>query len=71
MTKITITLPLKFWDRLRDIQKEQEGTLSDAVYSVVDLGFQCLDRGDVPEEAEEDEEEEEEAEEEEDEEDES
>jgi len=58
--KKNITLPLKFWARLEEIHEDAGGTLSDAVYAVLDVGFTSLDGLEVPEEAEEEEEKEEE-----------
>ena len=71
MGKKTVTLPKQYWDRLYSIADNIEGVISDALFMVVDLGFNALDNDEVmdilSEDEEEDEDEEEEEEEDEDE----
>lgn len=52
--KKTVTLPLKYWDLLEELQEVAGGTLSDALFTVVDLGFKALEEEEETEEEEED-----------------
>lgn len=56
--KRMVTLPLTYWKRIEAIQEEAGGTLSDALFAVVDLGFQTLDEEEEESESESEEEEE-------------
>ena len=47
MGKKTITLPKKYWDKLYSMAEDIEGNISDAVFMVVDLGFEALGNKEV------------------------
>ena len=42
--KKTITLPKQYWDRIESLAKDMEAGISDALFSLVDLGLKTLDK---------------------------
>ena len=42
--KKTITFPKQYWDRIESLAEDMEAGLSDALFSLVDLGLKTLDK---------------------------